>query len=59
MGYLFETVETALIAEVSGFAQILKSVLCTFEVLRALHSADDLLDSLFVFFLHLFLDAGR
>jgi len=40
------------IAEVFGFAQILKSTLCTFEVLRALHSVDDFLDALSVFVVH-------
>lgn len=53
-GCLFETLEKLLIAEVLGFAQILKSPFCTFEALRALHSVDDLLDSRSVFFFHLF-----
>ncbi len=51
---LFETLEKLLTAEFLGFAQILKSPFCTFEVLRALHSVDDLLDSRTVFFFHLF-----
>ena len=57
IGCLLETVESVLIAEVFGLAKILKSVLCTFEVLRALNSIDELLDFLSVFLFHLFYEA--
>lgn len=53
-GCLFETLEKLLTAEGLDFAQILKSPLNTFEILRALHPTDDLLNSRFVFFFHLF-----
>lgn len=53
-GCLFETLEKLLTAEALDFAQILKSPLYTFEALRALHSADYLLNSRSVFFFHLF-----
>jgi hypothetical protein len=43
-----------LIAEVFGSAQIFKTTLGTFEVLRALHTVDDFPDFLSVFFFHLF-----
>lgn len=56
-GCFLETVECVLVAEVFGFAQILKSALCTFEVLRALNAVYDLLNFLSVFIFHLFLDA--
>ena len=49
-GCLFQTMESLVIAEVSGSAQTCETVLCTLEVLRALHFAHDLLDFLAVFF---------
>ncbi|MHC4655169.1 MAG: hypothetical protein ACYS91_09135, partial [Planctomycetota bacterium] len=57
IGCLLQTVEGVLIAEVFGFAKILKSVLRAFEVLRALNSIDELLDFLSVFLFHLFYKA--
>jgi hypothetical protein len=51
-------VQALLIAEVFGSAQVLEPILCASEVLRALHSVDDFLDFLSVFFFHLFCDGS-
>lgn len=53
-GSFFQTLERILITKVSGFAQILKSTFCTYKVLRTLHSAYYLLDSLTVFYRQLY-----
>lgn len=49
----FEALEKSLTAEAPGFTQILESPFCTFEALRALHSANDFLDFRSVFIFHI------
>jgi hypothetical protein len=51
-GILLKTYKKIIYVIVIRFADILKSGLCAFEILRTLHFPDKLLDLLSVFFVH-------